>query len=229
MTKLSSIVCMVTCFSCMLKGVFSLNKKVMLGFATLLVVSCSFIGCSNVHFNTFKDTEIKTTKDAEESDIDNAEINTSVDGTDNTTKQESKQPEDESITIQPVQTKEMMIYSIDVDTSEIEAVTALVPVDAEITAEFVVDTVIETLQDISLNIGYEAVKTEGDTIIVDLKSDTAPVCNVGAGFESAILDAIAQSLLDNLDEYSKVIYRVEGSAYASGHIELGFDEVYLEK
>ena len=47
--------------------------------------------------------------------------------------------------------------------------------------------------------------------------DKAPLTNVGAGFEEAILNAIAQSIADNLDDYNKVIYRVEGGPYKSGH------------
>ena len=37
-----------------------------------------------------------------------------------------------------------------------------------------------------------------------------------------------QSLTDNLDDYHKVIYQVEGRPYSSGHIELDVDEVYHE-
>ena len=52
---------------------------------------------------------------------------------------------------------------------------------------------------------------------------------MGSGNEAAILDAIAQSLLDNLTDYSKVIFRVEGKAYVSGVFEMDINDVYMKE
>ena len=51
---------------------------------------------------------------------------------------------------------------------------------------------------------------EKDTVIVSFLSSQAPLVNVGSTLETTILDAIAQSIIENFPQYPKVIYRVEG-------------------
>jgi len=131
--------------------------------------------------------------------------------------------------IQPVANTELMIYTIDSNSGDIEPDIALIPEGNAITPELIVTTAVESMADQSLKVGIEKVSTEGDAVIVSFYSDQPPLMDVGGGIETAILNALAQSLLDNLDDYSKVIYRVEGNAYSSDHIELGVDEVYLSE
>ena len=108
-----------------------------------------------------------------------------------------------------------------------EPKTALIPNNEKITPELIVTTVVESMADQSLNVGIDSVTTKDDTVIVSFKSNQPPLVNVGAGIEASILDAIAQSLTENLKDYSKIIYRVDGKAYVSDHYELGINEVYL--
>lgn len=129
--------------------------------------------------------------------------------------------------IQPNANIELTVYVVDADTGEIEPVTALIPKSSEITPELIVTTVVESMADQSIDIGIDEVIPEGDTVIVSFMKDRAPYSNLGSGYEGAILNAIAQSLIDNLTDYSKVIYRVEGKAYVSGAFEYGIDDVYM--
>lgn len=129
--------------------------------------------------------------------------------------------------IQPNKNTEVMIYVIDVETAEIVPVTALVSTDKEITPEVIVNEVVEAMADASLEIGIDQVQVEGDTVIVSFLSNKAPVVNVGSGYEVSILNAIAQSIIDNTPEYKNVIYRIEGQPYITGHISLEADEVFL--
>ena len=131
--------------------------------------------------------------------------------------------------IQPTKNIELPLYTVNVDTGEIEAETALVPADTKITPDLIVEKVVESMADRSIEVGIEEVSYEGDTVIVSFFKDKAPLSEMGSGYEGAILDAIAQSLIDNLKQYKKVIYRAEGGAYISGHNELGINEVYLEE
>ncbi len=131
--------------------------------------------------------------------------------------------------IQPTANIELQLFTVNVDSGDIEAVTALVPADAEITPELIVDKVVESMIDRSIEVGIESVTMEGDAVIVSFYKGKAPLNEMGSGYEGAILDAIAQSLIDNLDKYKKVIYRAEGGAYVSGHNELGINEIYLEE
>lgn len=130
--------------------------------------------------------------------------------------------------IQPTENIDLPLYTVNVDTGEIEAVTALVPTDSKITPKLIVEKVVESMADRSINVGIESVTTEGDAVIVSFYKDKAPLSEIGSSYEAAILDAIAQSIIDTLENYNQVIFRAEGEAYIGSHIELGIDEVYLE-
>ena len=193
-------------------------------------------GCSKIRLNTFDSSndqsgsnnvkqQVKSPEDIDEPETVADETNSDID--DNNQNEASKV--NTLADIQPVANTEIMIYTINAETAEIEAVTALIPEGHVINPETIVDTVIESMADKSLMVGVESVTTKNDSIIVSFDSKLLPSANVGAGVEVAILDAIAQSLIDNLTNYEKVIYRIEGNAYASGHIELELDEVYFRR
>lgn len=148
----------------------------------------------------------------------------------NSNNESTESTEDDDIeSVEPVATKEISIYSMNESTLEVEMVTALVPADSEITPQLIVDLVSDSLVDRLITVGIDSVTTEGDAVIVSFKSDGPPLTNVGSGVEDTILNAYAQSLVDNLkDKYPKVIFRKDGKAYASGHFEFGIDEVYLD-
>lgn len=211
------------------------NKKVIL--ITIIFCILLLTGCKNIRFSTTKGTEnpkvLKTEdQNLDETNIDGEEIDTTQEEeTENKTQEEVKKTElkeDPTPTvIQPVANTELMVYTVNSD-AEKETVTAMIPKKDEITPQLIVDTVVDSMADNSLTINIESVTTEEASVIVSFYKDQS-FLNVGGGYETAILDAIAQSLIDNLDDYNKVIFRMEGDAYVSGHIELGIDEVYLEK
>ena len=66
-------------------------------------------------------------------------------------------------------------------------------------------------------------------MVVNFFKNSPPVSGVTKETETAILDAVAQSLLDNLADYHKVIYRVEGEAYTSDNLTFTENYVYIEK
>lgn len=124
--------------------------------------------------------------------------------------------------------KELSIYSISSETAEKISVVAMIPADAEVTPELIVNKVVESMEDESFTIGVDSVTTEGDKVIVSFTGEEPPVQNVGSSVEGGILDAIAQSLLDNLSDYHKVVFRVMDGPYASGHFEFDLNHVYME-
>ncbi len=204
---------------------------------SLIAASCFLLaGCDMIHLDFF---------DGNEKDSNSVVTLAPNKEEDSSSPSEEDEPEDISPTvtekpdqasptpsnIQPTKNIELQLYTVNVDSGEIEAETALVPADTKITPDLIVEKVVESMADRSIEVGIEKVSYEGDTVIVSFYKDKAPISDVGAGYEGAILDAIAQSLIDNdkLDKFKKVIYRAEGEAYASGHMELGIDEVYLEE
>lgn len=133
----------------------------------------------------------------------------------------------EEPTIAPLENMEVTIYTLNEDSLEKEAITVLVTLESELTAELIVEQVVDAMEDGGFYIGINDIITEGDTVIVDFRSDAAPVLNVGASVEGAILDIIGQSILDNLPNCKKIMYRIEGGAYQTGHLEFELDDVYI--
>ena len=133
-----------------------------------------------------------------------------------------------SLPIEPVAAKEISIYTLNETTLEVEVVEAIVPEESEITPDLIVDMVVDSLADRLVMVGIDGVTTKDDTVIISFLSDVAPSANVGSEPEGTILDCFAQSLVDNLEDYPKVIFRLEGQAYVSEHFTFGIDEVYLD-
>lgn len=214
------------------------NKSLLL--ILVLISIFMFTGCKNISFKTYKGSDdleynIEDNNSEKEEELpnnkehDNNKENEEEIGDPSDVKEEDPTDKDQPTPtiIQPVDNTELLIYIVN-SLAELEAVPALVPADSEITPQLIVDTVVDSMADRSLIIGIESVTTKDDAVIVSFYADKPPLNNVGSGLEDAILNAIAQSLTDNLDKYNKVIYRVEGGPYSSGHIELGIDEVYFE-
>lgn len=141
------------------------------------------------------------------------------------------QPSSEAITdttdgTETESTKILPIYCLQEETLEREPVAAIIPEDAKIDGEFVVKTVVDTFAERSFSIGIDSVSSEEDTVIISFKKDKPPVKDVGSGLESGILDSISMSVLDNVKSCQKVVFRIEGEAYKTGHMLFEIDEPY---
>ena len=133
----------------------------------------------------------------------------------------------EQITIAPPENFEITIYTLSPDSLEKEAVTVLVTANDELTPEFIVEQVIDAMEDEGFYIGINDIIIENDSVRLDFKSDAAPVIDVGASVEGSIIDILAQSILENLSQYKKIYISIEGGPYHSGHLEFELDDVYL--
>lgn len=205
-------------------------------FLLILMVTAMLLlaGCNLFQFEFFDASEeesnavITLAPNEDETDISpSIEANT-LEGNNSTETKNSVEPTPTPSNIQPTQNVDLQLYTVNVDTGEIEVETALVPADTKITPDLIVDKVVESMADRSIEVGIEKVSYERDAVIVSFYKDKAPLSEMGSVYEAAILDAIAQSLIDNLEDYNKVIYRAEGEAYISGHFEFGLNDIYLE-
>ena len=133
------------------------------------------------------------------------------------------------ITVTPLKTTELPIYTISGDLTELTAVTALVVEEEEITEQVVTTAVAEALADNAIYVSVNSVTRKDDIVIVDFDAASPPVSQVGAGIEGLILDAFGQSLLDNISGCKGVSYTVDGGRYSSGHFELEEDDIYMRR
>lgn len=138
-------------------------------------------------------------------------------------------PTDAPLTVAPSGSKELPIYTISGDFTELTDVTALIGENEEITEQLVTAAVIEALADNAIYVKVNQVTQNGEVVIVDFDASAPPVSQVGAGIEGLILDAFGQSLLDNVDGCNAVSFSVDGGDYASGHFEFSKDDIYLRR
>ncbi len=214
------------------KNCNSINKRLL--FIISFLCMCLITACSSKLDNQKTENQSSTVeeKNVVERNVtteDNNDIQPLLKDSDQNTDNpldESTKPDIESL--EPFVTKEILIYTINETTSEVEVVPALISDDSEITPELIVEKVTDSLVDRLVMVGIDEVTTDDDTVIVSFLSNQPPLTNVGSGLETTILDAFAQSLVDNLEDYPKVIFREEGKAYSSGHYKFGIDQVYLD-
>jgi len=133
----------------------------------------------------------------------------------------------EELTIAPLESMEINIYTLNPDSLEKEAVTVLVTVEDELTPELIVEQVVDAMEDEGFYLGINDIILEDSSVRIDFKSNAVPVIDVGASVEGSIIDILAQSILENLPQYKKIYISIEGGPYHSGHLEFELDEVYL--
>lgn len=123
--------------------------------------------------------------------------------------------------------KQLPIYCINDDGTDIESVDILIDGKAEINAALVIDEVASEFSNHKLTIGIDNVKQDDKgSVFVSFKKDTAPVVGVEEDTEYLILDSFSQSILDNVEDCTAVIFQVEGNAYQSEHVSFKEDEAY---
>lgn len=198
------------------------NKKFIL--IIMLLGIFLLTGCNKLSYNNASDegnSSVTVVPDDSQSDMKDATNITP------TTEPDSNSKANATTAAQ----QELPIYTVDTQggSGNIMPVTALVPGDSELTPEFIVDKVVESLADQSIKIGIDSVTTKKNAVIVSFIKKEAPYQNMGSEYEINILNAFAQSLIDNLKDCEKVIFRIEGKAYESGSLEYGIDEPYMEK
>lgn len=125
--------------------------------------------------------------------------------------------------------RELQIYTLSADLENVEAVTALVSAEGDLTPEIIIEVVLEAMADAAYFVEVTGISIEDDMIVVDFCKEAPPVTNTNHAVENAILDAIGQSLLDNLPAYNRISYSVEGDAYQTKNIELALGESYIER
>lgn len=207
------------------------KKLVLLG---LILSIFLLVGCDKIQFSIYNEGKDNIDNKESEENInlyteeDRIEEDNTDENNDNIDKADDTDTSTQS-NIKPKANTPLLIYTINPDSGQIEPVTAMISDDTVIDADLIVDKVVEAMADKSLQVGIESVSTDSDKIIVSFYSDQPPLTNVGAGIELAILDAIGQSLIDNLPDYNIIIYQVEKEAYKSGHIILDKDEAYFTR
>lgn len=124
--------------------------------------------------------------------------------------------------------KEIYFYTVNPETLETEAVSAVVDEEFADEPEELMILVMDSLEDAGYEIEIRSALVDGDNVVVDFSADMHPARGLEKQEEKAVLDAIAQSLLDNLVGQSGVVFRIMGEAYESENFSFGLYYVYMK-
>lgn len=141
-------------------------------------------------------------------------------------------PEEPTPTVIPVKPKELVplaYYSLNGTTYEKELNKAMVSGKTDATPDFVLSLFVSSLEEIDIDVSLNATKAEGDTFFIDVQGTSGYLNGADEELETAILDAAAQSILDNFSECAKIVFLIDDGAYKSGNFDFTIDHVYMER
>ena len=147
----------------------------------------------------------------------------------NIEEQQVHEGDSDFLQLQPPETIEVPIYTIDADTNDIKAVVANVSADTEVDLDVIVQLVVADIADKSYVIKVNETSMDDKMAIIDFSSQAPPVKDCSEETELLILDAIAFSVLDNLPECNQVIYRVDQKAYNSKYQSFGDEQAFISR
>mgnify|MGYP002508876236 FL=1 len=131
----------------------------------------------------------------------------------------------------PVPTRASSIETVSIYSVNSDNMT-LIPVSVrketqDPTPDYVAELVMENLneEDIELT----DITQKDNKVIVSFSSEGKPVKGCGSKMETLILEAFANSLLDNLEDCEKVIFRCDGKEYKSSQYSFGKNEVFASE
>ena len=137
-------------------------------------------------------------------------------------------PTENGIEFELSEMQELYFYTVNPVTLETEAVSVVVKSDFTDNPNNLMILIADSLEDAGYEVGINGAEIEGENVVVDFSSGMCPVTGLTEEEEKAVLDAIAQSLLDNLAEQNGVVFRVMGEAYESDNFSFGQYYVYMK-
>lgn len=120
----------------------------------------------------------------------------------------------------------LTIYSIDSDSMSLIPVVVKKQKDT-LSAEYITSLVEQNLDDDGVLIDH--VEQEKSTVIVSFSPEGKPITGCTKKMEDLILNCFASSLLDNVSNCSKIIYRCKEKAYKSEHRSFKLNEIYASE
>ena len=123
---------------------------------------------------------------------------------------------------------QLRYYTVNVSNNTVRSAVSMVPENTKITPELIMSYVIFELEDESLDLAINSAKVESGICTVDFNDSVYAIASNGSALEYAILDASAQSILDNVAECKSVCFTINGQAYSTANISMDIDEIYMD-
>lgn len=143
-------------------------------------------------------------------------------------------PDDVDITGTPVITGEsynlimVRFYSVDASNASVRNATVMERDDVAITPERILGYLIDSLEDESVTLGFNSVSVNNGQVIIDFDDTIKKISKTSTDLELAVLDAAAQSILDNVEGCQSIIFHINDGAYKTDNLSFGYNDSYMD-
>ena len=120
-------------------------------------------------------------------------------------------------------------YIVDISTKAIKPAVAVTGKKEDVTAAHIVEYITDALEDEEIELTIKDIVTDNGLCIVDFDENIYKIIKDTPDLEKPILDAVAMSLVDNLQEINEVSFRIAGQPYSTSAFQLKDKEGYLGK
>ena len=122
----------------------------------------------------------------------------------------------------------LLIYSVNASSESVVNQTVMLDEKTEITPSLIIDYVTEALKDESIKLSFDGIEYSNGRCIVNFDDSILNIAKSSSNLENAVLDAIAQSVLDNVDGCMEIVYRIHGQRYSTANRTFDIDYVYMD-
>ncbi len=122
----------------------------------------------------------------------------------------------------------LMIYSVNATSESVINKTIMLDENTDVTPELIIDYITEGLKDESVKLSFAGIEYNNGRCIVDFDDSIISIAKTSANLEDAVLDAIAQSVLDNVKGCMEIVYRINGQKYSTANRTFDLDYVYMD-
>ena len=105
--------------------------------------------------------------------------------------------------------------------------TSIISGKSKVTPQLITEYVLDSLEDESIILETESITVEDSDCIISFTDSIYDIAAEGLVLETAVLDAISQSILDNIESVAGIIFRINGEAYSTKNLSFKIDAVYM--
>lgn len=117
-------------------------------------------------------------------------------------------------------------YSVDTS-GKIKRATSLVNDSASVTPELILSYFVDSLEDESIVLEIDDVSVQDEICRISFNDSIYDVSSMGKIVETAVLDAAAQSILDNIDDVTGVSYYINNKQYSTNNYSFELNSIYM--
>lgn len=119
-------------------------------------------------------------------------------------------------------------YTVQTSDNSVIAAVSMVPAGSVITPQLIINYVVDSLEDESISLSLPSAELKNGRCTVCFDSSIFKIANKDSNLETAVLDAIAQSILDNVADCQQISLSIDGRDYDTANLYFGINDIYMD-